>query len=199
MNGTITQPMPKFKNWSRENLAALDKRRNENVLGEQIFRNTRQPVTDEGVGEKPKKQMFRDYQGKQPNPDYDFKASEGGSFPKKYVFNITPVGKPRMTRQDKWMKRPCVLRFRAYEDEMNRQANEIGFVMNPTALYIEFHFKRPKSFTGIRAQMITHKNKPDLDNLIKGVQDIFLKNDSSISEIHAKKIWSDTGKIIIWK
>ena len=30
------------------------------------------------------------------------------------VYDITPMGKPRMTRADKWKKAPEVLRYRAF-------------------------------------------------------------------------------------
>jgi hypothetical protein len=33
----------------------------------------------------------------------------------KYI--ITPVGKPRMTRSDKWKQRPPVIRYRMFCDE----------------------------------------------------------------------------------
>ena len=34
------------------------------------------------------------------------------------VYDITPMGKSRMTRADKWKKRPEVLRYRAFCDEV---------------------------------------------------------------------------------
>lgn len=34
------------------------------------------------------------------------------------VYDITPIGKPRMTQRDKWQKRPPVLRYRAFCDEV---------------------------------------------------------------------------------
>lgn len=33
------------------------------------------------------------------------------------IYDITPIGKPRMTRADKWKKRPAVMRYRAFCDE----------------------------------------------------------------------------------
>lgn len=34
------------------------------------------------------------------------------------VFNIEPVPKPRMTQADKWKKRPPVLKYFAFKDEV---------------------------------------------------------------------------------
>lgn len=33
------------------------------------------------------------------------------------IYDITPIGKPRMTRADKWKTRPAVMRYRAFCDE----------------------------------------------------------------------------------
>jgi len=33
-----------------------------------------------------------------------------------------PVGKPRMTRKDKWAQRPCVLRYREWADRARAAA-----------------------------------------------------------------------------
>ncbi len=41
------------------------------------------------------------------------------------VYDITPMGKPRMTRADKWKKRPEVLRYRAFCDEVRLQGVEL--------------------------------------------------------------------------
>lgn len=30
------------------------------------------------------------------------------------IYDITPIGKPRMTRADKWKQRPPVMRYRAF-------------------------------------------------------------------------------------
>lgn len=35
---------------------------------------------------------------------------------KEIILDIEPVAKPRMTKKDKWAKRPCVMKYRAYKD-----------------------------------------------------------------------------------
>lgn len=40
-------------------------------------------------------------------------------------YPMTPVGKPRMTRADKWKKRPEVLCYRAFWDEVRLQCVEL--------------------------------------------------------------------------
>ena len=36
------------------------------------------------------------------------------------AYKIKPVPKPRMTQRDAWDKRPCVLRYRAFKDEVRK-------------------------------------------------------------------------------
>ncbi len=43
-------------------------------------------------------------------------------------FPIDVVGKPRMTQRDKWKKRPCVLRYRAFADELRLKVGPIDRV-----------------------------------------------------------------------
>lgn len=38
------------------------------------------------------------------------------------VFDICPLPKPRMTQRDRWAKRPAVLRYRAFCDEVRLRA-----------------------------------------------------------------------------
>lgn len=52
------------------------------------------------------------------------------------IYDITPIGKPRMTRADKWKQRPAVMRYRAFCDEvrlknvaMTEQGGHITFVV----------------------------------------------------------------------
>ena len=40
-----------------------------------------------------------------------------------------------------------------------------------------------------------HQQRPDVDNLVKGVMDSLFQEDSHIHTIEAKKVWSDVGYI----
>jgi len=73
----------------------------------------------------------------------------------------------------------------------------------PLSLELSFYFHRPKNHfgTGKNADVLKatapewHTNTPDIDNLQKFVQDsmnkIFYKDDSSICQITARKLYSD--------
>ncbi|MFY9226104.1 MAG: RusA family crossover junction endodeoxyribonuclease [Blastocatellia bacterium] len=121
---------------------------------------------------------------------------------KQFIFKLLPISKPRQTRSDKWKKRPCVLVYRAFADELRLQASRQGFSLENGLAY-EFHLPMPKSWSQ-RKQLEKlgqlHDQKPDLDNLLKSVWDSLAKEDKAIAYIgQAKKVWSLTPKIIITK
>lgn len=59
----------------------------------------------------------------------------------KYI--ITPVGKPRMTRRDKWKQRPPVMRYRMFCDEA--RLHDIQVPEN--GAHITFVLPMPKSWS----------------------------------------------------
>ena len=65
---------------------------------------------------------------------------------------------------------------------------------------ITFYIPVPKSVTK-KERIIRlgnpHKQKPDLDNLCKGVWDSLAVEDGYIHYAILQKIWSETGKIVI--
>lgn len=116
-----------------------------------------------------------------------------------YTFTLTPVPKPRMTRADAWKKRPAVVKYYEYKDELRRQAKEKGYTIGNT-LDIIFHVPMPDSWSNKKksAYMGTpHMQKPDIDNLLKGFMDALLEEDSHVHTVVAQKVWGETGKIIL--
>tara|TARA_B110000977_G_scaffold187842_1_gene255384 strand:+ start:499 stop:885 length:387 start_codon:yes stop_codon:yes gene_type:complete len=110
---------------------------------------------------------------------------------------ITPVSKPRMTRADTWKKRPCVLKYWAYKDELKEKMKEIDLKVE-NELYLEFYIQMPKSWSKKKKSEMfnkVHQQKPDVDNLVKGVMDAIFKEDSHVHTIYAKKLWSNTPSI----
>ena len=111
-------------------------------------------------------------------------------------YAITPVPKPRQTQSDRWKKRPCVVRYREYKD----QINELGIDVPGTGSRMIFVMPMPKSWSNKKkAQMLgqPHKQKPDTDNMIKAVLDSVHKEDSQIYHVDGLKFWGNEGAIII--
>jgi len=116
-------------------------------------------------------------------------------------WNITPVPAPRMTQSDKWNTRPIVARYFAFRDE-------VGYLIKNTplkeidTLNVDFYIPMPKSWSKMKRKVLIntkHKQKPDLDNLVKALLDSIFRDgdDSQVCSIRAKKFWAENGRIEI--
>ena len=113
--------------------------------------------------------------------------------------NVTPMPAPRQNRSDRWKKRPVVLRYRAYSDELRKAWLAADFVLGE-AIYMEFHFPMAKSWSKKKKEKMLGakmQQKPDADNVVKGIQDSLLPEDCRVWHIEAKKFWAETGFIIL--
>jgi Holliday junction resolvase RusA-like endonuclease len=93
----------------------------------------------------------------------------------KKVFEITPVAKPRMSQKDVWAKRPCVLKYRAYCDELRLQAGKWEL---PYSFAVTFVCPMPKSWSKKKRAEMEGKpmqTTPDNSNLLKALEDALLK------------------------
>jgi len=114
--------------------------------------------------------------------------------------NLDPVPKPRMTIADKWKKRPVVNRYFAFKDAINLICKKKKFKLG-NSYKVEFLIAMPKSWTKEKKNSshgLPHKQKPDLDNLVKALNDCLKDEDKEIWNIEASKVWWDEGKILIW-
>lgn len=112
---------------------------------------------------------------------------------------VTPVPKPRQTRADKWKKRPAVLRYRAFADEI-RLRLPLDYEMNHAS--ITFTLPMPKSWSKKKKDALRgqpHQQKPDIDNLAKALLDALYGDDSHIHTLSLHKRWGDEGSILIKK
>lgn len=109
---------------------------------------------------------------------------------------VTPVAKPRMTRRDKWAKRPSVLRYRAYADALRASLPTI----EPGALSLVFILPMPSSWSLRKREEMAgspHTSRPDIDNLIKGVLDTLFEDDAGVWSVSAVKLWGNAGRVEI--
>lgn len=129
-----------------------------------------------------------------------------------YAFDIVPIGKPRMTQSDKWKtnpnhpnplqrKREVVHKYHLTQNEIRKQANEIGFTLGQT-LEAVFFIPMPESWSQSKKDKLVGmpcKEKPDIDNIIKFLLDTFSKEDKSVWKTNCEKRWAYYGSIIIFK
>lgn len=107
------------------------------------------------------------------------------------IIYIQPVPKPRMTRSDKWKKRPCVLAYRAFADELRLKVRKLPEPPFKITFYI--HSK-------IASRHDTpHLYRPDVDNLAKAAIDaLWPAADAHIWSIWSEKKWTrDQSHIVI--
>lgn len=111
-------------------------------------------------------------------------------------YPVTPIGKPRMTRRDKWAKRECVQRYWSFCDRVRALSIELP----ESCTHIKFYIPMPASWSAKKKKamyMTPHRQTPDLDNLIKALCDAVHKQDCAIHDYRASKIWSFNGGITI--
>lgn len=108
----------------------------------------------------------------------------------RFTLNVVPMGKPRMTQRDKWQKRDCVVRYRAYADtirlQMPKNIPSGGVLLNWIA-FLPIPKSRRKE--GLAGKL--HDEKPDADNIDKGLSDILFEQDKSIPGGVKLKFWDD--------
>jgi len=124
-------------------------------------------------------------------------SSRGAVLSKTLVVWGAPVGKPRQTRSDRWKKRPEVLRYRAWADEVRRvatgdAAQKLEGV--PLEVRVKAYFALPKTWSAAKRRAWTgkpHQSKPDWDNVAKSVCDALFAEDKTIWAGSLSKFWED--------
>lgn len=107
-----------------------------------------------------------------------------------------PVGKPRMTRRDKWAQRPCVLRYRTWADAARQSAGLTGKVTLRRAMRLSYtaYFEMPASWS--KRKRVEHLGQPhlqkaDSDNVLKAIMDALFENDQFVYAGAFEKYWED--------
>ena len=123
------------------------------------------------------------------------------------VYEIAPMGKPRMTRRDQFTNPPkgwrgewprrCVAKWRAFKDLVNLRRVHLprqgAFVIFAIPMPESWSMKKKYAHLGA-----PHESKPDLSNCIKALEDACYQDDSKIWQYRGlEKRWSFVGEIII--
>jgi Holliday junction resolvase RusA-like endonuclease len=99
-----------------------------------------------------------------------------------------------MTRADAWKKRKVVLEYWRFKDEVRAA----GLILSDSPVLV-FEIPMPESWSKKkRAGLLgkPHKQKPDIDNLVKAVFDSVFEDDAHIWRVSAIKIWAERGAIL---
>ena len=111
--------------------------------------------------------------------------------------DIAPVPKPRMVKSDSWAKRPAVLRYWDFKDELVRLWGDREL---PESIGLIFIIPMPISWSEKKKSLMDgkpHQAKPDIDNLCKSIFDCLAKSDAYIWRVDAVKMWGREGLIEI--
>ena len=122
--------------------------------------------------------------------------------PKK-VFKVAPMPKPRMTRADRWKKRPIVEKYWAYKDAIREEQGPFRFPHSGAS--VVFYMPIPKSWSKKKkaAALDSPHQKVkscDIDNLLKALWDALIwdegDDDGMIWDIRGcSKVYSDNPRI----
>ena len=110
------------------------------------------------------------------------------------IYDITPCPKPRQTRADRWKKRPCVLRYRAFADQVRAS----GMTIPDHGAHVTFYVAMPQSWPNLKRREMAdtaHQQRPDVDNFEKALLDALFQDDSHVWDIRTTKRWSYAGLI----
>lgn len=114
----------------------------------------------------------------------------------KQTINVKPTPAPRMTQRDRWARRPCVLRYFAFRDQIKTE----GVRIEPSGDRVTFVVPMPKSWSKKKRASMDgqpHQQKPDVDNLLKALLDSVFDDDCGVYDIHPRKVWGGEGRIVI--
>ncbi len=126
-----------------------------------------------------------------PDRDSNRLPWSGGSSMKMY--DITPIGKPRMSRTDKWKQHPAVLRYRAFCDEARLKKLELP----EAGAHVTFVMPMATSWSKKKREQMNekpHQSKPDCDNMIKALMDALYTDDAHIWDCRITKLWEKRAK-----
>lgn len=128
-----------------------------------------------------------------------------------YLFDLIPIGAPRMTQSDRWKinpnhsdpkkrQRPAVTQYFSFKDQLRLQANLMKFEITDylDAVYFmpmpnSWSDKKKERMNGLPCMV-----KPDTDNITKAIKDTLMKNDSAVWYEKAEKRWAYRGSILIF-
>lgn len=105
------------------------------------------------------------------------------------------MGKPRMTRRDVWQKRPVVVRYRQFCDRLRECAGVVP--KNVFGIHVACAIPMPESWSQRRKDQMCGnlmRQRPDCDNILKGIMDALFTEDSGISICTTVKTWCQTGE-----
>lgn len=128
-----------------------------------------------------------------------------------YLFDIIPMGAPRMTQSDKWKTNPnhtdpnkrqreIITKYFKFKDTLRWQSKSMGYEFS-NHLDVVFIVPIPDSFSEKKKQRLNGtpvKTKPDIDNYVKAFMDSLKLEDGDVWYIKAIKVYGFKGSILVY-
>jgi len=117
-----------------------------------------------------------------------------------FVVPGIPIGKPRMTRRDKWAKRPCVMQYWAYADAIRRACPNPPPAEQVVFVEVFARFEPPASWSKSKREKaigMLKRTKPDGDNIEKGTFDALWKQDEKLGDQFVNRTWWPVNETMI--
>ena len=114
---------------------------------------------------------------------------------RQFTYRGAPMGKPRMTQRDKFVKRPKVQRYWAFKDAIRLAAGTLPPL--PELVLVFAHVAMPKSWKKAKMAELAGKpcrGRPDWDNIGKAVCDSLFDEDCCIWLGMTMKHWCYAGE-----
>jgi Holliday junction resolvase RusA-like endonuclease len=129
-----------------------------------------------------------------------------------FLFDVVPMGAPRMTQSDRWKTNPnhsdprkrqrtAVTNYFVLKNSLVEQANEMKFELGKCVDAV-FLMPMPQTWSQKKKDKMNGmpcESKPDTDNLLKGLCDALRKNDQDIWQMKGVKVWAFKGSIIVYQ
>lgn len=105
------------------------------------------------------------------------------------------MGKPRMTRSDKWKRRDCVLQYRSWADLarhcIRQQVGKLPNAEQTTAIRFDAYHRPPSSLSKKKAAALIgtrKRTRPDADNILKCL-DAMWTQDAALGDLSVTRRW----------
>lgn len=111
---------------------------------------------------------------------------------KEFIVPLIAMGKPRMTRRDKWKKRPSVVKYREFCDNLRLYCTNLP--SDPHYLEWVAYFPIPASLSKKKSLELVnqlHRTKPDRDNIDKAIMDALFDQDQRVAVGAQEKRYDD--------
>lgn len=111
------------------------------------------------------------------------------------IYEITPIGKPRMTQRDRWHKRPATAAYWAYKEHVRL----LGIRLPESGYHVTFVIPMPMSGArkSARNTLARPINRSQTKTISKRHYSMPSLMTAVVSGVAGKKIWGELGRIII--